>query len=96
MYKKIIEFIKSVAWDRVAMLSTAGAILIYVDWRIAAAVALLMWAIIAAMNELVREQGRTDHNMAHLLMVHRGGLIEMMDRIKKLERNAGEDPPHVH
>lgn len=93
---KTVAFLKELAWDRIIMLSTAGVFLFWTDWRIGLGVALVVWALILAMNELIREQAKTDHNMAQLLLIHRGGLIEIMDRIKRLERTAGEEPPHVH
>lgn len=90
--KRLINWIQSLAWDRILLLSTSAAILIYVDWRLAIAVTLVSWAIIRGINEVMKNVAAALTVHQHNLDVLSKGLMETKQKVRKLE--GGGDYVH--
>lgn len=90
--KRVIDWVKSLAWDRIVLLSSAAAILIYIDWRIAFAVTFVAWAIIRGINEVMKNVGRVLKTQEMGLHVLTKEVLSVKDRTRKLE--GGGDYVH--
>lgn len=90
--KRLIEILTSLAWDRIMILSTAAAILIYIDWRVAIAVGLVAWGIIRGINDVMRNVGMVLKNQEMQLGLLTKEALNNKDRIRTLE--GGGDYVH--
>ena len=90
--KRLIELLTNLAWDRIMILSTAAAILFYVDFRIALAVGLVAWGIIRGINDVMRNVGMVLKTQEIGLSVLTKETLNVKERIRTLE--GGGDYVH--